>query len=91
MLKILSFLYIILYIMSYSGMGMIFTNSGQRRSIQAQVQAPIQAPITAPMPAPMPAAIQTRAFPQVMSGGALFRSMDLGSLKSGKSCGSCGH
>jgi hypothetical protein len=79
--------------MSYSGMGMIFTNSGQRRSIQAQRQAPVQSPIQAqaPMPAPMPAPRQTRAFPQVMSGGALFRSMDLGSLKSGKSCGSCGH
>lgn len=81
--------------MSYSGMGMIFTNSGQRRSIQAPIPAPmtapIQAPMSAPIPAPMPAAIQTRAFPQVMSGGALFRTMDLGSLKNGNSCGSCGH
>lgn len=76
-----------------SGMGMIFTNSGQRRSIQAPRQASGQAPIQAqaPMPAPMPAPRQSRDFPPVMSGGALFRSMDLGSLKSGKSCGSCGH
>ena len=75
--------------MSYSGMGMIFTNSGQRRSIPAPIQAPIQEPIQAS--APMPAPRQTRAFTPVMSGGALFRTMDLGSLKSGKSCGSCGH
>jgi hypothetical protein len=39
----------------------------------------------------MTAPRQSRDFPPVMSGGALFRSMDLGSLKSGKSCGSCGH
>ncbi len=78
---------IILYIMS--GIGMIFTNSGQRRSIPAARQA--SAPMPAPMTAPMPAPRQTRAFPPVMPGGALFRTMDLGSLKSGKSCGSCGH
>ena len=64
-----------------SGIGMIFTNSGQRRSIPAARQA------SAPMPAPR----QSRDFPPVMPGGALFRTMDLGSLKSGKSCGSCGH
>lgn len=80
-----------------SGIGMIFTNSGQRRSIPAPRQAPVQAPVQAPMTAPrqasapMPAPRQARAFTPVMSGGALFRTMDLGSLKSGKSCGSCGH
>lgn len=77
--------------MSYFGMGMIFTNSGQRGGKQTARQAPMPAPISAPISAPMPAPMQSRAFPPVMSGGPVFRTMDLGSLKSGKSCGSCGH
>ena len=71
--------------MSYFGMGMIFTNSGQRGG--KQMSAPMSAPISAPISAPR----QSRAFPPVMSGGPVFRTMDLGSLKKSKSCGSCGH
>jgi len=74
-----------------SGMGMIFTNSGERRSMPAPRQASARAQAPRQAPAPMTAPRQSRDFPPVMSGGALFRTMDLGSLKSGKSCGSCGH
>ena len=90
-----------------SGMGMIFTNSGKQASrtiIQAPViQAPvIQAPvIQAPViQAPIIQA-QARSFQPIMNaagraaaGGASnrgFRTMDLGNLKTNKSCGSCGH
>ena len=66
-----------------SGIGMIFTNYAKpaTRNIQAPIQAPIQA---------QPRAVQpiTNA-----AGGANrgFRTMDLGNLKTSKSCGSCGH
>jgi len=66
-----------------SGMGMIFTNSGKPTS--RNIQAPIQAPVQAPQP-------QIRAFPPAMNAGNRgFRTMDLGNLKTSKSCGSCGH
>ena len=85
-----------------SGMGMIFTNSGKQASrtiIQAPViQAPvIQAPV---IQAPIIQA-QARSFHPIINaagraaaGGASnrgFRTMDLGNLKTNKSCGSCGH
>ena len=67
-----------------SGMGMIFTNSGKQAS--RNIQAPIHAPIQA----------QSRGFPPAMNaaagaGNRGFRTMDLGNLKTSKSCGSCGH
>ena len=63
------------------GMGMIFTNSGKQTS--RNIQAPIQAPIHA----------QSRSFQPIMNaaGNRGFRTMDLGNLKTSKSCGSCGH
>ena len=70
-----------------SGMGMIFTNSGKQAS--RTIQAPI---IQAPMKS------HARSFPPALnspagSGGSNrgFRTMDLGNLKTNKSCGSCGH
>ena len=62
-----------------SGMGMIFTNYAKPAT--RNIQAPIQA---------QPRLVQpiTNA-----AGGANrgFRTMDLGNLKTSKSCGSCGH
>jgi len=80
-----------------SGMGMIFTNSGKQAS-RTIIQAPvIQAPV---IQAPIIQA-QARSFQPIMNaagraaaGGASnrgFRTMDLGNLKTNKSCGSCGH
>lgn len=80
-----------------SGMGMIFTNSGKQTGKQATIRAPvIRAPV---IQAPVIQA-QARSFQPIMNaagraaGGAGtrgFRTMDLGNLKTNKSCGSCGH
>lgn len=85
-----------------SGMGMIFTNSGKQasRTIQAPIiQAPIiQAPIIQAPIIQAPMKSHARSFPPALnspagSGGSNrgFRTMDLGNLKTNKSCGSCGH
>ena len=83
-----------------TSMGMIFTNSGKqtRRNIQAPIQAPIQV-----QPRSFPPSMNTAGGPASSRGAASaggagrgganrgFRTMDLGNLKTSKSCGSCGH
>ena len=72
--------------MSSLGMGMIFTISGKHsgsrvvNNIQSQPRSFIQT-----------AQPQTRTFSPLMTRNRGFRTMDLGKLKNGKSCGSCGH
>lgn len=65
--------------MSSVGMRMIFSGSGKptSRNIQAPIQAPLQA--------------QPRVVQPLMTSNRGFRTMDLGNLKTSKSCGSCGH
>ena len=75
-----------------SGMGMIFTNSVKQGRNQAGNQGGNQGlkqPSTQTFRALPPIQLQQiRSFPP--SGGG-FRGMDLGNLKTSKSCGSCGH
>lgn len=77
-----------------SGMGMIFTNSGKQTGKQApviQAQARSFQPI---MNAAGGAAGGGAGGGGAGGGGASnrgFRTMDLGNLKTNKSCGSCGH
>ena len=75
-----------------SGMGMIFTNSGKQTGKQAPV---IQAQARSFQPTMNAAG---RAAGGAGAGGGAggagtrgFRTMDLGNLKTNKSCGSCGH
>ena len=75
--------------MSSLGMGMIFTISGKHsgsrvdNNIQSQSRSFIQTTQTTQP--------QTRTFSPLITSNRGFRTMDLGNLKNGKSCGSCGH